>query len=87
MTILNYGAYDLWTSLYCVYTSNLFGKTSNGTSDATKITQMDGIMNKICFFQVKGVIGMWVVTSDQVAIWSLRSLDIILLFLHFKKVL
>jgi hypothetical protein len=44
-------------------------------------------MNKLCLLEVKGVMGMWVGTYEQFAFWTLRSLDVDLLVLHFKKVL
>jgi hypothetical protein len=37
---------------------------SDDTSNATKIVQIDEGFNKVCFFQVKGVMGMWVDTYD-----------------------
>jgi hypothetical protein len=40
---------------------------SDGTMNATKIVQIDEKMNKICFLQMKGVMGKWVGTYDQFA--------------------
>jgi len=40
------------------YTSKTFCKASNGTSNATKFVQIDESLSKICFLQVKGVMGM-----------------------------
>jgi len=46
----------------------MFCKVSDGASNATKMTEIDEGMNKICLLQVKGVIGMmWVGTYDQFA--------------------
>jgi len=36
---------------------------------------------------MKGVMGMWVNIYDQFVVWSLRSLNVTLLSLHFKKLL
>jgi hypothetical protein len=53
-----------------------------------KIIQIDEGMSKICLLQVKGVMGMmWVGTYDQFAFYNIRSLEVIILSLHFKKVL
>jgi hypothetical protein len=76
-----------WTSLYCFYTSKTFCKVLNVASNLTKITQIDEGMSKKCLLQMKGVMGMWVHTYNQFAFWSLKSLDIILLSLHFKNLL
>jgi hypothetical protein len=40
------------------------GKALDVASNATKITQIDGRMTKICLLQVKGVMGMWVGTYN-----------------------
>jgi hypothetical protein len=58
--------------VYCLWPSKIFCKVSNGTSNVTKIAQIDEGMNKICLFQVKGVTGMmWVGTYDQFAFQDL----------------
>jgi hypothetical protein len=44
--------------LYYLFTSKSFCKASKGTSNAKQIAQVDEGMNKICLFQVKGVMGM-----------------------------
>jgi hypothetical protein len=54
-------------SLYCLCTSKRFCKYSNDTSSATKITQIDEGMTKICLLQVKEVMDMWVGTYDEFA--------------------
>jgi hypothetical protein len=60
---------------------------SPSASKAIKVFQTDEIMNKLCLLEVKGVMGMWASTYEQFLFWSLRSLDVALLVLHFKKVL
>jgi hypothetical protein len=75
-------------SLYCLCTSKICCKTLDGATNATKIAQIDKGLNKICILQMKGVMGiMWVVTYGQFAFWSLRSLDVTLMSLHFKNML
>jgi hypothetical protein len=84
--------WHMW--LVCILELEIFGchsivfafqkiccKTLDGATNATKIVQIDKGLNKICILQMKGVMGMmWVVTYDQFTFWSLRSLDITLLF-------
>jgi len=69
-----------------LYFFQRFSKALDGAFNVTKIVQIDEGSNKICILQVKGVMGMWVGIYDQFAFWSLRSLDVTLLSLHFKKV-
>ncbi len=73
--------------LCCFWSSKIFCSPSFGASYVTKIVQINKGMNMICLFQVKGVTGMmWVGTYDQFAFYNLRSLEVIILSLHFKKV-
>jgi len=66
------------------YLFQRFCKVLDGAFNAT--IKIDEGLSKICVLQVKGVMGMWVGIYDEFAFWNLRSLDIILLSLHVKKV-
>jgi hypothetical protein len=68
-------------SLYYPCIPKICCRTLDGATNAAKIAQIDKGLNKICILQMKGVMGMmWVVTYDQFTFWSLRSLDVTLLF-------
>jgi len=65
-------AFKIFGRFYVAFGTNIFLSPSFGTSNATKITQLDEGMTKICFFQVKGVMGMWVCTYDRANILELK---------------
>jgi hypothetical protein len=70
----------------CLWSLEQFCSLSPNTSKATKISQINEGMSKIFPLQVQGVMGMWVGAYEQFMFWSLRSLNVTLLSLHFQKV-
>jgi hypothetical protein len=62
MWVATYDQFTFW-SIRCLDVTHCFQrfhKTLDGAFNATKIVQIDEGLNKICIFQMKRVVGMWV---------------------------